>query len=159
MGKARSKALSLAFLAVVFGCGGRAVELTDGGAGAPSGGGETAGGAGQVGGTHAGGASTTCNLDTSACNITPADVACSLDSDCFFLVVPRCSCTTAIVGVNLTNSVKCVLPDCNTPTYDTAGCPSISYQLQDCRVTGPGSKVQGVCVAGRCLSAPCDACL
>jgi hypothetical protein len=197
MGTTRRKALSLSLLAVVFGCGGRAMEYT-GSAGSPSNSGETgipgagasqrasggnpqvggatangggvgvdgnclcdavAGGAVGVGGTDAGGGSTTCNRDTSACNITPADVVCSVDSDCTTLTVPGCSCDAAIVvGVNTTSSARCGAA-CVTPNDEPLDCPPILLLGEDCRLAGSISQILSVCTGGRCLTkSACEDC-
>ncbi len=86
-----------------------------------------------------------------SCPLTPADVACSSDSDCTTKMAPTCSnCVGQLYGVNRTSTALCGPTAC--PSIG-ANCSSFDFQTQDCRVTPKGQAIPGAkCVAGQCLS-------
>jgi hypothetical protein len=86
-----------------------------------------------------------------SCPLTPADVACSSDSDCTTRMAPVCNgCLGQRYGVNRTGTALCGPTAC--PPIG-ANCLTVSFETQDCRVSPSAQAIIGAkCVAGECFS-------
>ena len=98
-------------------------------------------------------------IATGLCSVTPADIACDVDSDCRTLLVPGCGAVAPIIGVNVHRAVGCSLPKCAPPP--DGGCFQCEFEAQDCRATPDPGSVGVHCILHQCRTSlvGCDSCL
>jgi hypothetical protein len=83
------------------------------------------------------------------CQLSPADVACTADSDCKVLLRLGCSCYVPAVGVNTSSTAECPPPPC-PPSPGEGGCDGTGFIAQDCTMVGSSNLVGARCVEHQC---------
>ncbi len=92
-------------------------------------------------------------VSANLCSLTPADIACNIDSDCTVLEAPGCA-GESVIGVNRNANATCVAPPCLPPPPDDAGCGGVCpvYYAEDCHTSGYPQELGVHCVEHVCLS-------
>jgi hypothetical protein len=98
-------------------------------------------------------------VNANLCSLTPADLACNIDSDCTLIEAPGCG-DFSVIGVNRISKATCVVPPC-APTQSDAGCPNCNVYLgEDCSQVQTIKDLSVSCVGHVCRSYyPCPTCL
>jgi hypothetical protein len=88
---------------------------------------------------------------TGLCGVSPADLACNVDSDCTFFSLPQCGCIQQVYGVNQSAMPLCIAPGC-PPLPQDEPCDPSGNQTQDCRLV-PYGDVAAHCINHQCTTA------
>ncbi len=86
------------------------------------------------------------------CALTPADVACNVDSDCTVLNVEHCGCTSQAYGVSTSADVSCPAPPCVPTLPDAGGCAVTGVVTEDCQIAPTLADVGVQCVNHQCVT-------
>ena len=85
------------------------------------------------------------------CRVAPADVACTVDSDCVVYTTGGCGCPQGAIGVNTSSTVACS-HDQPCPVPPPGSCMQSGFVAEDCYVTTDLSDIAARCVDEQCTS-------
>ncbi|MGA2448965.1 MAG: hypothetical protein ABTD50_09845 [Polyangiaceae bacterium] len=90
------------------------------------------------------------------CALSPADVACTSDTDCTSLVLVGCGCAPNVWGVNMASTATACYVPCAVPVMPDGapGCApgTTGFETQDCELAPDMSNVGVRCVEQQCVT-------
>jgi hypothetical protein len=91
------------------------------------------------------------DAQASACQFSPAAIACNENADCIPVREINCGCIDREYGANTSSGVECFAPPCDA-VPGAAPCSASGLGTEDCQLVAYTSEVAVKCVAHQCLT-------